>query len=257
MSDWLLRAYESASDENRRTIAKLMLPKPGGVLVDIGCGGGEDALKLQKQIGAGHALGLELVDDWVELARSRGLDVRQADLSQPWPLEDESVDALHSNQVIEHMARTDHFMREVRRVLRPDGYAVLSTNNLSSWHNIVSLVLGWQPLPCHVSDESGARGNPATLGDEGSYGQETQGHLRVFTSRALVALAGQHHLALDRALASGYYPFGPKAARVLARFDRIHGAYLTHRYRPAPLPATATDTRSPATATGATAPPAA
>ena len=146
------------------------------------------------------------MDDWVELARSRGLEVRQADLSQPWPLEDESVDALHSNQVIEHMARTDHFMREVRRVLRPDGYAVLSTNNLSSWHNIVSLVLGWQPLPCHVSDESGARGNPATLGDEGSYGQETQGHLRVFTSRALVALAGQHHLALDRALASGYYP---------------------------------------------------
>jgi cyclopropane fatty-acyl-phospholipid synthase-like methyltransferase len=31
------------------------------------------------------------------------------------------VDALHSNQVIEHLAVTDHFMSEIRRVLKAGG----------------------------------------------------------------------------------------------------------------------------------------
>ena len=81
-------------------------------------------------------------------------EARRTDLNEPWPLTNESVDVLHSNQVIEHLPRTDHFMPEVRRVLRPGGYALVSTNNLASCHNIVSLVLGLQPPPCHVSDRA-------------------------------------------------------------------------------------------------------
>lgn len=228
-----MRAYQRADEENRRTIAQLMLPAPGGVLLDVGCAGGEDAVRLRERVGAARALGLELAEQFIELARGRGVDVRRADVSEPWPIESGSIDALHSNQVIEHLARTDHFMSEVRRVLKPSGYAVLSTNNLSSWHNVVALLFGWQPLPCHVSEEAPNAGNPLALEGAGTYGEGIHRHLRIFTGRALIDLATHHGLALDRAAGSGYYPLGARASRVMARLDRTHSVYLVHRYRPA------------------------
>lgn len=227
-----MRVYGRADEENRRTIAQLMLPAPGGTLLDVGCAGGEDAIRLRDQIGAARAVGLELADQFIAQARERGVDVRKADLAQSWPVDTASIDALHSNQVIEHLAGTDHFMREVRRVLKPDGYAVLSTNNLSSWHNVGALLLGFQPLPSHVSDEVPNAGNPLVLEGPGTYGAGIHRHLRIFTARALDDLASHHGLALDRAAGSGYYPLGARTSRAMARLDRRHSVYLVHRYRP-------------------------
>ena len=197
--------------------------------MDVGCADGSDAVKLRERVGAGSAIGLELADTYVAAARERGVDVRQADLAERWPLEDESVDALHSNQVIEHLADTDHFMEEIRRVLKPGGYAVVSTNNLSSWHNVVSLTLGWQPLPCHVSDSS-VVGNPLAM-EEIPYDHRIHRHLRIFTGRALRELAEAHGLVPDEEIGSGYYPLVGRAAQTMARIDRRHSVYLVQRYR--------------------------
>jgi len=228
----LLEIYTVADEENRRTIQKLMLPARGGTLLDVGCADGTDAVRLRTHTGAARAMGLELAEQFLIEAREKGVEALRADLSQRWPVEDASIEALHSNQVIEHLAGTDHFMREVRRVLKPGGYAVLSTNNLASWHNVVGLVFGWQPLPCHVSDEVASAGNPLTLGDSGTYGPGIQRHLRIFTHRAMIALAAHHGLALDRAAGAGYYPLGSRGSRLMAGLDRTHSVYLAHRYRP-------------------------
>lgn len=115
-------------------------------------------------------------------------------------------------------------------MLKPSGYAVLSTNNLASWHNVAALVIGWQPLPCHVSDEA-VVGNPLAM-EETRYGERIHRHLRIFTGRALCALAAHHGLLLERALGSGYYPLGIRASRAMARLDPTHSVYLVHRYRP-------------------------
>ncbi len=221
--------YLRASAQNKRAVAAMMLPSPGGLLLDVGCADGADAVALASRIGAARTVGLELADQFVELARGRGIDVRQADVTERWPLEDGSVDAIHSNQVIEHLAQTDHFMREIRRVLAPGGYAVVSTNNLSSWHNIVSLLAGLQPLPCHVSDEA-VVGNPLAL-EERRYGERIHRHLRIFTGRALAELARAHGLEVERAVGSGYYPLGGAGARAMARVDPTHAVYLVQRYR--------------------------
>jgi SAM-dependent methyltransferase len=223
------RTYLRAAGENRRAILRTMEPRPGCVLLDVGCADGSDTIAVIERVRATHVIGLELADKFIAPARDKGIDVRQADITERWPLDDESVDVVHSNQVIEHVAQTDHFMREIHRVMRSDGYAVVSTNNLASWHNIVALVLGWQPLPAHVSDEV-VIGNPLAL-DEQPYGERIHRHLRLFTGRALSALAEAHGLTLDRATGSGYYPFGPRASRILARLDRTHAAYIVQRYR--------------------------
>jgi SAM-dependent methyltransferase len=225
------RVFRAAEAANRREILDTLLPRPGGVLLDLGCGDGRFTMEVGRRAGVGRVLGLELVDEIAALARRNGVEVAQADLAGRLPYDDGSIDVVHSNQVIEHLASTDHFLREIRRILSPDGYAVLSTNNLASWHNVVSLMAGWQPPPCHPSDEVIA-GNPANFVD-GVGGAVGQMHLRIFTARALASVAAHHGLRLDADRAAGYYPLPLAASRAAARFDRRHAAFLVQRYVPA------------------------
>jgi SAM-dependent methyltransferase len=225
------RIYESAARANEMAVLRAMPRRPGCTLLDVGCADGQLTAHVARHVGAARTVGLELREDLLERAQARLDDARKADLNEPWPLPDESVDVLHSNQVIEHLPRTDHFMREVRRVLRHEGYALVSTNNLASWHNIVSLVLGLQPPPCHVSDVA-LIGNPLSPGD-GDRGAEGFMHLRLFTGRSLAALAGLAGLAglaVEYAAGAGYYLL-TRGADVAARVDPRHAAFLVQRYR--------------------------
>ena len=232
---YLERNFAATEDENRAAIRAALLPRPGGVLVDLGCGDGVFTADVGRCVGAARVVGVEFVDAIAERAREAGVQVVVADLGGRLPIDDASVDAVHSNQVIEHLPRTDHFLAEVRRILKPDGYAVISTNNLASWHNIVSLTMGWQPFPSHVSDDVYV-GNPLNFapGPTGLGAVPGQTHLRVFTGRALAELGRHHGLEPEVQKAAGYYPLPPRAARLAARWDPRHGAFLVHRFRPAP-----------------------
>jgi len=224
----LERIFRAAEEENRRAILATLDRQPGATVLDLGCGDGAFTVRVGERVGAGRLLGVELIEEAAAVARSRGIDVESAELGERLPWDDASIDVVHSNQVIEHLAFTDHFLREIRRVLRPGGQAVVSTNNLASWHNVVSLALGWQPTPCHVSDEI-IVGNPAGM-MEGATGARGQMHLRIFTSRALAELARFHGLEVQVERTAGYYPLPPLLARLATRLDRRHGAFLVQRY---------------------------
>jgi SAM-dependent methyltransferase len=225
----LERIFAATEDENRRVILETMPARPGARLLDLGCSNGEWTMQVARRVGATEVHGVELIDERASRARARGIEVLQADLSAPLEYEEESFDVIHSNQVIEHLSDTDAFMEEVRRLLRPDGYALVSTNNLSSWHNVLSLIVGWQPLPCNVSDWANL-GNPLSASPDFEHKIRGQTHRRVFTGKALAALARYHGLRPIVERAAGYYPFPPSVARHLARLDRVHGAYLVHTY---------------------------
>lgn len=53
----------------------------------------------------------------------------QADLNDPWPIDDGSVDFAFSLEVIEHLENPRHFFREFKRILRPGGFGFVSTPN--------------------------------------------------------------------------------------------------------------------------------
>jgi len=222
------RVFKATEEENRTVILSVAEPRPGGTLLDLGCGNGSLTARVAERVGATRMVGVELEKPWIEEAKRRGVEVEEADLTQRLPFGDDAFDVVHSNQVIEHLASTDHFMREIARVLKPGGYAIVSTNNLASWHNVASLVLGYQPPPCHVSDDT-LIGNPANFveGNEGAGGQM---HLRIFTGPALAALATHHGLHVEVALTAGFYPLPPRLARVATRIDPRHGAFLVQRY---------------------------
>ncbi len=229
--EYLDKIFRASEIRNKERILELAAPMPGGRLLDLGCHDGVFTMNLAARMGAETVDGIEFVDRWAAAAAARGVNVVRHDLNQPLPYASASFDVVHSNQVIEHLVRTDTFVSEIRRILKPTGYAIISTNNLASWHNVFSLLLGMQPMPCHVSDETvlGNRFDPRRGKAHGDSGFK---HLRIFSFAALRELAELHGLRVERLVTTGYYPFPPWVANVLCQIDPRHGAFLIALARP-------------------------
>jgi SAM-dependent methyltransferase len=228
---YLSRVFHASEEANRRAILHALPAGSSGSLLDLGTHRGDFTARLAAHLKAEQVAGVELIERHAVMASSRGFDVAVADLDDGIPFPSASFDFVTANQVIEHVRRTDLLLREIRRVLKPDGLACISTNNLSSWHNVAALGLGMQPMPMHVSDEI-IVGNP--LNPEHRWGHRDLGrtHLRLFTARALTELAGYHGLAMDQIKTVGYYPLPPLLARLATRVDPLHGAFLVGLFRP-------------------------
>jgi len=228
---YLYGVFRASERRNKERILELAPPAPGGRLLDLGCHDGSFTVELARRVDAAEVCGIEFVEELAAGAAARGVDVRSDDLDGPLPYATGRFDVVHSNQVIEHLRHTDNFLAEIRRVLKPTGYALLSTNNLASWHNVFSLLLGMQPTPCHVSDEivAGNRLDPRR-GEQ--HPEKGFTHLRIFSFQGLAELAEYHGFRVETLVTSGYYPFPPAVADLLARVDRRHGAFLIARLRP-------------------------
>ena len=83
--------------------------------------------------------------------------------------------------VIEHLFDTDKAIAEIRKVLRKDGFLVISTPNLSSFANRLLLLFGYQPLGTEVSTHK-HYGRPKKY----NLREGVAGHIRVFTYKALI-----------------------------------------------------------------------
>ncbi len=214
---------------NLDNIVSLFDRRPGHVLLDVGCDDGERSLLFARAIGTVEIHGVEIVAERAAEAEQRGIVVSRADLNARLPYDDASFDVVVSNQVIEHLADTDMFVAEIARVLRPGGYAVTSTENLASWHNIGALILGWQPFSLtNVSRVRQGLGNPLAIHrQEEGLTLETWQHLRVFGYRGLRELFEVHGLAVEDVRGAGYYPLPGK----LARLDPRHAAFLAVKAR--------------------------
>jgi SAM-dependent methyltransferase len=216
--------FERAAAMNIANITgALRAEAPAGSLLDLGCDDGANTITFGEAAGAQTLIGLEVVADRAALASARGIDVRVASLNDVVPVDDASIDAVVSNQVIEHLADTDMFVSEIHRVLRPRGIAVVSTENLASWHNVASLVFGFQPFSLtNVSSQSGGLGNPLAIHRGESFAKAWE-HLRVFAYQGLRDLFVLHGFTVEAVLGAGYYPLPASVGRRLPR----HAAFLT------------------------------
>jgi SAM-dependent methyltransferase len=200
-------------------------------LLDLGCGSGENVLRYAPN--GSTCYGVEVSEELAEVARKNGIDITVANLDGPVPLPDETFDAVTSNQVLEHLADTDAFVSESFRLVRPGGIVVHSTENLSSWHNIAALVLGWQAFSLtNVSTQAPSVGNPIAIwrGTE-EPGEPWMQHRRVFSYRGLLELMAAHGFVDVHIRGAGYYPLSSSVAHT----DPRHAAFLTVAGR-RPLP---------------------
>jgi SAM-dependent methyltransferase len=191
MSTTLLRDFyekpevpaSSGADRARRhaLMLKEVLREVGSPasIVDIGCGDGA-ATAAAARVNPGHRIvGLDWSADALRHARSRGLTLVRAEVEPTGlPIASGCADVVVMSELIEHLLDPDSALEEARRVLKPGGTLLLSTPNLAAWYNRGLLALGVQPLFTEVSLR-GVFGRP---------GNQVAGHLRLFTSRALVGL---------------------------------------------------------------------
>lgn len=207
---------------------------PGARLLDVGCDDAAWTAELAARVGCPPARvgGIEIVDERREQALARGFDVRKADLEEPWPFESASFDIVHSNQVIEHVKRLDHFMEQATRTLAPGGLLLVGTENLASWHNVGALALGYQPFSITNISQKGSIGNPFALHQESTW--ESWQHIHVMALDALRDLFQRFGLQEVHAFGSGYYPAWGRIASRLASRDPRHAHFigLTGRLSP-------------------------
>jgi SAM-dependent methyltransferase len=222
------RMWSEAESAYRRDILATLRPDPSARLLDVGCQDGEwtDAVRVKLAIPPRQVCALELDPTLAARARERGFDVRTADIDKSWPFEDASFDLVHANQVIEHIRRLDHFLRELRRVLTPDGSVVVCTENLASWHNIAALILGFQPFSLTNISAVRSIGNPLALhADDVPPGESFQ-HVYVLTLSALRDIFAAHGFVIERSWGRGYHPLVGALARGAARADPRHAHFI-------------------------------
>lgn len=113
-------------------VAKARL-QPGETVLDLGCGGGVDAIIAARLVGdAGHVYGLDMTADMLALARDNAKAAGVGNITyvegliEDIPLPDESVDVVLSNCVINFSDDRPAVLREALRVLVPGGRFVVS-----------------------------------------------------------------------------------------------------------------------------------
>ena len=134
------RRAREAAVERGRLVCELIeahMPLHGAVVLDAGCGVGGTTQALCER-------GADVIAVDRDAARllaleERGLDVEtlHSDIaSLPYP--DDSFDAIVLQDVLEHVRTPEAVLRELARVLTPDGVLYLSTPNRFSVVNLIS-----------------------------------------------------------------------------------------------------------------------
>jgi arsenite methyltransferase len=110
---------------NPTTVADL---HDGEKVLDLGSGGGIDVILSARRVGpAGHAYGLDMTKEMLELARRNAAEAGVANVTflqgliEEIPLPDASIDVVISNCVINLSTDKPSVLREIGRVLRPGG----------------------------------------------------------------------------------------------------------------------------------------
>lgn len=102
--------------------------RPGETVLDLGSGAGLDVLLSARRVApGGHAYGVDMTDEMLEVARANQARSGLANATflkgtiEELPLPDASVDVVISNCVINLAADKRVVLREIARVLRPGG----------------------------------------------------------------------------------------------------------------------------------------
>ena len=91
-------------------------------ILDVGCGTGANLLMLSQY---GDAEGVDISEDALAFCRERGLDRVRQGAGEELPHDDNTFDLVTAFDVVEHMDDDLAGLREMYRVLRPGGHALV------------------------------------------------------------------------------------------------------------------------------------
>lgn len=144
-------------------------------ILDLGCGTG-NFIELLKQKNA-SVEGVDISTKATKIAKKKGLKIKTADLHKTFPYSKNNFDTITAGEIIEHIYDTDFFLREIKRILKPNGFLILSTPNIATFGRRLMLLFGINPI-IETSLEHSA------------------GHIRYFTKKSLEQLLNKHGLEI-------------------------------------------------------------
>lgn len=166
-----------------------------GNLLELGCGEGRGVKELLPFVT--HYTAMDKIEEVVNKLREEYPEgtFQQAFFPPFQNLPDNTFDSIVSFQVIEHIQDDDLFLKEIHRVLKPGGLAMLTTPN-------IKLTLSRNPW-----------------------------HVREYTASQLTALAGKYFTAVEMKGITGnekvmeYHERNRKSVQKITRFDLLDLQY--------------------------------
>jgi SAM-dependent methyltransferase len=194
-------------------------------VLDVGCG--EQAVLGQGIASDDRYFGMDVKRTIAApLERYASLDLDREELAGAWP--GQRFDVVFCGEVIEHVFSPDRLLRQLASVLHADGVIVLSTPNLAYWVNRLMLLAGISPMFVENSAEVLLGRRSRRLGQ----GNQTQGHLRLFTHRAMRDLLDREGFALLDVRSVSVWDL--PGDRLLSRLSPNLGANTVYVIRPSP-----------------------
>jgi demethylmenaquinone methyltransferase / 2-methoxy-6-polyprenyl-1,4-benzoquinol methylase len=165
---------------------------PGDSALDVCCGTGDLALELSRRVSpGGHVVGCDFSEPMLDLAREKAAERNTVGVRFEWadalelPYDDERFDAVTVGFGVRNLADLDRGLREMARVLKPAGRAVILEITqperpplslfFSLWFDRIVPLLGalssdpeaYSYLPESVRSFPGPRGLAAKMDDAG------------------------------------------------------------------------------------------
>lgn len=228
MKNYLQKLYEKAVKLNHENIFNLLEKNSDAKFLDLGCDDGNLTMKLAEVIGTTNVYGVEIVDEKIKIAEENGIMVKKFNLNNKFDFEDNFFDVVNANQVIEHLYNSDNFLSEIYRVLKPDGCAIISTENTSSWCNILASILGWQIFSLtNFSSRKQGIGNPLALHKDDKQNLESWNHIRIYSIRGLKEYFEAFGFKVEKIKGAGYFPLPAS----FGNFDKTHCHFMAFKIK--------------------------
>lgn len=172
-------------------------------ILDVGVGNGDFLRFLPRKI---KKYAVDLVEPG-EMAKEMGFVFRRANVEEGLPFRSGFFEAVFAGDIIEHLYDTDAFVGECSRVLKEGGILILTTPNICSLNNLVSILQQRQPFAVNF--------------ERGNYE-----HIRYYCLPSLRKQLLRHGMSIEKVAGNYVYlPFWSKRQFILGLSARLAGVF--------------------------------